>query len=100
MKLPAEQFFNKIFKPAHHTISEGGVYMEQTAPLSAGFMMTSIIGFFLALFQIYPVNMKWGFTLMVFFVIMFISAIVSMSHADVDAIIALDKKEGQDDTEL
>ena len=51
------------------------------APLSAGYMLTSIVGFIISAFWIYPNYEKWGFTLALFFMIMFIAAIISMTYA-------------------
>ena len=51
------------------------------AHLSAGFMLTSIIGFFISLLFVSKLSMTWGFTFMLFFVIMFIASIISMTKA-------------------
>lgn len=51
------------------------------AHLSAGFMLTSIIGFLISAFFVYKISLTWGFTLMLFFAIMFISSIISMTKA-------------------
>ena len=50
-------------------------------PLSGGYMITSMVGFFISVFYIYPQHKPWGFALSVFFVIMFISAVISMTYA-------------------
>ena len=52
------------------------------AHLSAGFMLTSIIGFFISVFFVVKVSETWGFTFCVFFVIMFIASVMSMTKAD------------------
>ncbi|MFA5796562.1 MAG: hypothetical protein WC916_00810 [Candidatus Woesearchaeota archaeon] len=52
------------------------------AHLSAGFMLTSIIGFFVSVYFVMKLSETWGFTFALFFVIMFISSIISMTHAD------------------
>jgi len=56
--------------------------MFKVAPLSSSFMMVSILGFVLSAFLIdnYP---TWGFTIMFFCIIMFISSLISMGHAPV-----------------
>jgi len=51
------------------------------AHLSAGFMLTSIIGFLISAFFVSKLSEPWGFTFMVFFSIMFISAVISMTKA-------------------
>ncbi|MFH1174060.1 MAG: hypothetical protein V1725_02950 [archaeon] len=56
--------------------------MFKVAPLSSSFMMVSLIGFVISAFMLdtFP---TWAFTLMFFFVLMFISSIVSMNHAKI-----------------
>ncbi len=50
-------------------------------PLSSGFMATSIIGFFVSIWFIMDYSEPWGFTFMVFFLILFIASFVSMNRA-------------------
>ncbi len=52
------------------------------APLSSSFMIVSIIGFLVSIWLITDWSVSWGFTLTLFFVLMFISSIVSMSKAE------------------
>ncbi len=52
------------------------------AHLSAGFMLTSIIGFFISTFFVWGISETWGFTFALFFGIMFVASILSMTHAD------------------
>jgi hypothetical protein len=52
------------------------------AHLSAGFMLTSIVGFFVSIFFVMKLSDTWGFTLTLFFVLMFISSMISMTKAD------------------
>lgn len=51
------------------------------AHLSAGFMLTSIIGFLISAFFVNKISESWGFTLMLFFAIMFIASVISMTKA-------------------
>jgi hypothetical protein len=51
------------------------------AHLSAGFMLTSIIGFFISIFFVMKISDTWGFTFCLFFVLMFISSVISMTKA-------------------
>jgi hypothetical protein len=54
----------------------------KAAPLPHEWMIISIIGFFVSLLQVYPyMSVKWGFAFMVFFVIMFIASMVSITNA-------------------
>jgi len=52
------------------------------AHLSAGFMLTSIIGFLISVFFIWDISIPWGFTFALFFGIMFVASIISMTKAD------------------
>ena len=54
------------------------------APLSGGYMITSIVGFLISAFYVYPGSAKWGFTLVLFFTLMFIAAMISMTYAPTD----------------
>jgi len=51
------------------------------APLKGSFLVTSILGFFLSYYYVYPVSNKFGFACMLIFVIMFIASLVSMTKA-------------------
>lgn len=50
-------------------------------PLSAGFMITSIVGFIVSVIFIYPRTSRWGFAFTLFFALMFIAAMVSLTYA-------------------
>ncbi|MBI2661579.1 hypothetical protein HYX09_04940 [Candidatus Woesearchaeota archaeon] len=50
-------------------------------PLSSGFMLTSILGFLISGYYVYPRSMPWGFTFMLFFMIMLIASLISMAHS-------------------
>jgi len=53
------------------------------AHLSAGFMLTSIVGFFISVFFVWPkFSISWGFTFSLFFAMMFVASIISMTKAD------------------
>lgn len=52
------------------------------AHLSAGFMLTSIIGFFVSIYFIMKLSQSWGFTFAFFFAIMFVASVISMTKAD------------------
>lgn len=54
----------------------------EVAPLPHEWMIVSIIGFFVSLLLIYPsMSQKWGAAFMVFFMILFVASIVSMTNA-------------------
>lgn len=57
----------------------------KAAPLPHEWMITSIIGFFISLFLIYPeFSAKWGFTFMLFFGILFVASLVGINDATTD----------------
>ncbi|KHO50498.1 MAG: hypothetical protein QT04_C0051G0020 [archaeon GW2011_AR11] len=47
-------------------------------------MLTSMVGFLISVFFVYGISKSWGFTFGLFFVIMFISSLISMTYAPVD----------------
>ena len=51
------------------------------APLSAGFILTSIIGFLISIIYIYPTSGTWGFTFTLFFFLMFVAAMISLTYS-------------------
>jgi NADH:ubiquinone oxidoreductase subunit H len=51
------------------------------AHLSAGFMLTSIIGFFISIYYVWKLSVTWAFTFMIFFMIMFVASMISMTKA-------------------
>ncbi|MBI2653495.1 hypothetical protein HYX02_01655 [Candidatus Woesearchaeota archaeon] len=62
------------------------------APLSGGYMITSIVGLIISIFYILPNSNTWGFTLVLFFTLMFIAAMISMTYAPGDWPLRMDKK--------
>jgi hypothetical protein len=58
--------------------------MGKVVPLSSGFMLTSIIGFFVAVFFVWQVSETWGFLFALFSVIMFIASVINMSQLEAD----------------
>lgn len=53
---------------------------SQFSPLPHEWMLAGIIGFLISAMQVYGYSKTWGFTLMVFFAIIFIASVVSMSN--------------------
>ena len=62
------------------------------APLSGGYMITSIVGFLISAFYILPNSMTWGFTFVLFFTLMFIASLISMTYATGDWPLRMEKK--------
>lgn len=57
----------------------------EPAPLPHEWMLVSIIGFFVSLLLVYPtLSPRWGAAFMLFFIIMFIASMVSMTNASTD----------------
>jgi formate hydrogenlyase subunit 3/multisubunit Na+/H+ antiporter MnhD subunit len=54
------------------------------APLSSAFMLTSIVGALISAFYIMPSSEKWGFTMVLFFTLMFVASLISMTYAPTD----------------
>jgi len=66
--------------------------MRPIAPLHSSFMLTSILGFLISVFLVYPNSPSWGFAFALVFFMMFVASMVSMTYADVDAELAIHKK--------
>ena len=62
------------------------------APLSGGYMITSIVGFLISAFYILQHSLTWGFTFVLFFSLMFIASLISMTYAPGDWPLKMDKK--------
>ncbi|MEM2915767.1 MAG: hypothetical protein QXT19_00165 [Candidatus Woesearchaeota archaeon] len=55
------------------------------APLSAGFMVTSIVGFFISLLYVQKFSVPMAVAFAVVFACMFLASMISMSRASPDA---------------
>ena len=62
------------------------------APLSGGYMITSIVGFLISAFYVLPNSSKWGFTFVLFFTLMFVASLISMTYAPNDWPLKMGKK--------
>ena len=54
----------------------------QAAPLSSAFMGVAILGFLFSAIYLLDRSPSWGFTLCLFFVMMFIASLISMSRVE------------------
>lgn len=52
--------------------------MAKSVPFSGGFMLTSILGFFISVLFVMKISETWGFTFALVFVLMFVASIVSL----------------------
>ena len=62
------------------------------APLSGAFMLTSIVGFLISAFYILQSSATWGFTFVLFFTLMFVASIISMTYSSSDWPLSMDRK--------
>ncbi|MBR9683863.1 hypothetical protein GOV03_04970 [Candidatus Woesearchaeota archaeon] len=53
-------------------------------PLKGSFMVTAILGILLSYYYVYPISFNFGIVSMLFFTIMFIASLVSMSKAPIN----------------
>lgn len=55
------------------------------APLKASFMAVSLLGFFITIYYLFDLmGQTWGLTFLIFFVLMFIASMVSMTKAPIE----------------
>ncbi len=57
----------------------------RVVPLSAGFMLASILGIIISAIYVYPISSNFGFSFFLLFVLMFIASLISMTLAPIDA---------------
>ena len=50
------------------------------APLSGGYMLTSLVGIIVSGFWVYNMSKPWGATFLIFFMMMLVASIVSMTY--------------------
>ncbi|MBU0615072.1 MAG: hypothetical protein KJ601_03185 [Nanoarchaeota archaeon] len=56
---------------------------RDVVPLKSSFMLSSLIGFIISWLWVFPRDASWGFTFMLFFVIMFVASMISMTYQPV-----------------
>ncbi|MBW2979194.1 hypothetical protein DRZ77_02410 [Candidatus Woesearchaeota archaeon] len=54
---------------------------SKIAPLPGSFMLTALVGLLLSIFFVWPLSATWGFTFTIFFAIMLVAAMISMTKA-------------------
>jgi len=64
----------------------------KAAPLTRTFMIISIIGFLVSAIWVFPRTASYGFAFSLVFALMFVASLISMTYADVDEILFLEKK--------
>lgn len=60
----------------------------KAAPLSSGFLFVGLIGFIASLYLFDNLGPTWGFTAVLFFIIIFIASFISMTYASPEELIA------------
>lgn len=64
----------------------------KVAPLGSTFMLTSIVGFIISAYYWQELTPSWAFTFIIVFSVMFISSLISLERAPVDALLAIERK--------
>ncbi len=78
----------KKFTTVHKNITKlekkpKGLSHWHAAPLKGSFMATSMLGFLISAFWVYPQSFNYGITFMLVFILMFIASFVSLTKAPV-----------------
>jgi hypothetical protein len=68
------------------------VVKTKFAPLSGGYMATSMLGFLISVIYVFPQDRSWGVAFSLVFATMFLSAVASMTHADPDMFVEIEEK--------
>lgn len=64
----------------------------KVAPLTGGYMITSIVGFLISVMYVYDVSSRWGFTFALFFFLMFVASMISMTYGPDEAMLHVGHK--------
>lgn len=59
--------------------------LKNVAPLKGGYMITSIVGFMISAVYVFPRSQTWGFTFTIFFMLMFVASLISMTYGPDEA---------------
>jgi len=63
------------------------INLANVAPLTGGYMITSIVGFLISAYYVYDVSNRWGFTFALFFMLMFVASLISMTYGPDEAML-------------
>ena len=69
--------------------------VTNVAPLSGGFMITSILGFLISAMYVYDKSNRWGFTFGLFFMMMFVASLISMTYGPDEAMYHVGHKKNK-----
>ena len=59
--------------------------LSNVAPLKGGYMITSIVGFIISAIYVFPRSYTWGLTFTIFFTLMFVASMISMTYGPDEA---------------
>jgi len=59
--------------------------IRNVAPLKGGYMITSIVGFIISGMYVFPRSERWGITFVLFFTLMFVASMISMTYGPDEA---------------
>ncbi|MBU90660.1 hypothetical protein CMO94_03880 [Candidatus Woesearchaeota archaeon] len=66
--------------------------LRNVAPLKGGYMITSIVGFIISAFYVFPQSDTWGFTFIIFFTLMFVASMISMTYGPDEAMLHVEHR--------
>ena len=66
--------------------------LKNVAPLKGGFMITSMVGFIISGIYVFPRSSTWGFTFVIFFMLMFVASMISMTYGPDEAMYHIGNK--------
>ena len=66
--------------------------LKNVAPLTGGYMITSIVGFIISSMYVYDISNRWGFTFALFFTLMFVASLISMTYGPDEAMLLVGQK--------
>jgi len=61
-------------------LKRGEMMQKVYYPLNSAFMVTSILGFLVSIFYVGTLSTKWQFTFSLFFFLMFVASMISMTY--------------------
>ncbi len=66
--------------------------LKNVAPLTGGYMITSILGFIISAIYVFPRSNTWGFTFTIFFALMFVASLIAMTYGPDEAMLHVGQK--------
>ena len=61
--------------------------LHNVAPLKGGYMITSMVGFIISAIYVFPRSQTWGFAFTIFFTLMFVASMISMTYGPEEAML-------------